>query len=158
MKGTRPCKGFLGAPSSTLLEAALKASPAVRATWRKLPSRRKGYNQKLKVGGQSIHLRTGEYEDGTLGEIFLDCGKYGSVVRNLLTAVAMTTSIGLQNGVPLEVYVSLFRGFWFPPFGEVIGDERIFEATSILDAVFHELELTYLKADRPASNGGLTDA
>ena len=116
---------------------------------KQLPTRRGGYNQKLKVGGQTVYLRTGEYEDGTLGEIFLDVSRTGTVARALFGALAIVVSRALQYGVPLQEFVKSFKDFNFQPNGEVEGDPRILSATSILDCVFRELELTYLLNNIP---------
>jgi len=115
-----------------------------------LPNRRAGYRQKLSIGGQKFHLGTGEYPDGTLGEIFIDASRTGMFVRAMLHAFAISVSRGLQYGVPLEDYVESFKEFHFQPCGEVKGDSRIPEADSILDLVFRELELTYIKKEMPA--------
>lgn len=115
----------------------------------KLATRRAGYNQKSKVGGQTVYLRTGEYADGRLGEIFVDVNKHGSLLRDMVSAVAIAVSVGLQYGVPLAEFVRLFKGLSFPPAGDVEGDPRIPEASSLLDYVFTELELTYLKNELP---------
>jgi ribonucleoside-diphosphate reductase alpha chain len=111
---------------------------------RKLPSRRKGYTQKATVGGHKIYLRTGEYEDGTLGEIFIDMHKEGASFRSLMHNFAMAISIGLQYGVPLEEYVEAFTFTRFEPSGMVEGNQTIKMATSILDYIFRELAITYL--------------
>lgn len=115
-----------------------------RGQRRSLPTRRAGYNQKIKIGGQTVHLRTGEYEDGSLGEVFLDCHKTGSSLRALLDSLAKVISVGLQYGVPLQAYVKLFKGYEFLPSGKVMGDPRFTEAASILDYLVRELESTYL--------------
>ncbi|GAB4367355.1 MAG: vitamin B12-dependent ribonucleotide reductase [Spirochaetales bacterium] len=109
-----------------------------------LPNRRKGYTQKAKIGGHSIFLRTGEYEDGTLGEIFLDMHKEGAAFRSLLNSFAIAVSLGLQYGVPLEEYVDAFTFTRFEPNGIVQGHDSIKITTSVLDFVFRDLALTYL--------------
>jgi len=116
---------------------------AVR-TQEKLPGRRKGYTQKARVGGHTIFLRTGEYDDGRLGEIFLDMNKEGSALRALINNFAISVSLGLQYGVPLEEYVDAFTFTKFEPAGMVQGNDAIKNATSILDYVFRELAVSYL--------------
>ncbi|WP_188907382.1 vitamin B12-dependent ribonucleotide reductase [Aureimonas endophytica] len=110
----------------------------------KLPSRRKGYTQKAKIGGHTIFLRTGEYDDGRLGEIFLDMNKEGSALRAFINNFAISVSLGLQYGVPLEEYVDAFTFTKFEPAGFVQGNDAIKNATSILDYVFRELAISYL--------------
>ena len=105
----------------------------------KLPSRRKGYTQKAVVGGHKVYLRTGEYDDGRLGEIFVDMHKEGAALRSLLNNFAIAISLGLQYGVPLEEYVDAFTFTRFEPQGPVQGNDSIKYATSILDYVFREL-------------------
>ena len=125
----------------------------------KLPHRRKGYTQKAKIGGHTIFLRTGEYEDGRLGEIFLDMNKEGSALRALINNFAISVSLGLQYGVPLEEYVETFIFTRFEPAGMVQGNDTIKNATSILDYVFRELAISYLGRNElahvsPADLGG----
>ncbi|MUO77809.1 vitamin B12-dependent ribonucleotide reductase [Agrobacterium vitis] len=110
----------------------------------KLPTRRKGYTQKAKIGGHTIFLRTGEYDDGRLGEIFLDMNKEGSALRAFINNFAISVSLGLQYGVPLEEYVDAFTFTKFEPAGMVTGNDAIKNATSILDYVFRELAISYL--------------
>ncbi len=110
----------------------------------KLPGRRKGYTQKANVGGHKIYLRTGEYEDGRLGEIFIDMNKEGATLRALLNNFAIAISLGLQYGVPLDEYVDAFTFTRFEPAGFVQGNDAIKNATSILDYVFRELAISYL--------------
>ncbi len=110
----------------------------------KLPGRRKGYTQKAKIGGHTIFLRTGEYDDGRLGEIFLDMNKEGSSLRAFINNFAISVSLGLQWGVPLEEYVDAFVFTKFEPAGMVQGNDAIKNATSILDYVFRELAVSYL--------------
>jgi ribonucleoside-diphosphate reductase alpha chain len=114
---------------------------------RKLPDRRKGYIQKASVGGHKVYLHTGEYEDGELGEIFLDMHKEGAAFRSLMNNFAVAISIGLQYGVPLEEFVDAFVFTRFEPAGEVAGNETIRSATSILDYIFRELGVSYLGRD-----------
>jgi ribonucleoside-diphosphate reductase alpha chain len=111
---------------------------------RRLPQRRKGYTQKATVGGHKIYLRTGEYEDGKLAEIFLDMHKEGSTFRSLMDSFAIAISVGLQYGVPLEEFVEAFTFTRFEPSGMVEGNEAIKMATSILDYIFRELAISYL--------------
>ncbi|NJO55918.1 MAG: vitamin B12-dependent ribonucleotide reductase, partial [Rhodospirillales bacterium] len=109
-----------------------------------LPNRRKGYTQKAKVGGHKVYLRTGEYEDGKLGEIFIDMHKEGAAFRSLMNNFAIAISIGLQYGVPLEEFVEAFTFTRFEPAGMVEGNDSIRMATSILDYIFRELAVSYL--------------
>jgi len=111
---------------------------------RKLPNRRKGYTQKATVGGHKVYLRTGEYEDGTLGEIFIDMHKEGAAFRSLMNCFAIAISIGLQYGVPLEEFVEAFAYTRFEPSGPVQGNDSIRMATSVLDYIFRELAISYL--------------
>ena len=111
---------------------------------RRLPERRKGYIQKTVVGGHKVYLHTGEYDDGELGEIFIDLHKEGAAFRSLMNNFAISISIGLQYGVPLEEYVDAFLFTRFEPAGEVRGNDTIRHATSILDYIFRELAVSYL--------------
>ncbi|MBK6703180.1 MAG: hypothetical protein IPG56_04930 [Caulobacteraceae bacterium] len=111
---------------------------------RRLPERRKGYIQKSIVGGHKVYLHTGEYDDGELGEIFIDLHKEGAAFRSLMNNFAISISIGLQYGVPLEEYVDAFLFTRFEPAGEVKGNDTIRHATSILDYIFRELAVSYL--------------
>ncbi len=113
----------------------------------KLPHRRKGYTQKAVVGGHKVYLRTGEYEDGSIGEIFIDMHKEGAAFRAMMNNFAIAISLGLQYGVPLEEYVEAFTFTRFEPAGIVSGNETIKNATSILDYVFRELAVSYLGRD-----------
>jgi ribonucleoside-diphosphate reductase alpha chain len=110
----------------------------------KLPQRRKGYTQKAIVGGHKVYLRTGEYEDGRIGEIFIDMHKDGAAFRSLMDAFAIAISMGLQYGVPLDEFVDAFTFTRFEPAGLVIGNDSIKNATSILDYIFRELAVSYL--------------
>ncbi len=110
----------------------------------KLPDRRKGYTQKAVVGGHKVYLRTGEYQDGRLGEIFIDMHKEGAAFRSLMNNFAIAISLGLQYGVPLEEYVEAFTFTRFEPAGFVQGNDAIKNATSILDYIFRELAISYL--------------
>jgi ribonucleoside-diphosphate reductase alpha chain len=110
----------------------------------KMPHRRKGYTQKAVVGGHKVYLRTGEYDDGRLGEIFIDMHKEGAALRSFINNFAIAVSLGLQYGVPLEEYVDAFTFTRFEPAGPVQGNDSIKYATSILDYVFRELAVSYL--------------
>ncbi|NKD77125.1 vitamin B12-dependent ribonucleotide reductase [Haematospirillum sp. H1815] len=114
------------------------------AVRRRLPDRRKGYTQKAVVGGHKVYLRTGEYEDGTLGELFIDMHKEGAAFRSLMNNFAIAISIGLQYGVPLEEFVEAFTFVRFEPSGIVEGNDAIKMATSILDYIFREVAVSYL--------------
>ena len=115
-----------------------------RAERHRLPQRRKGYTQKASVGGHKIYLRTGEYDDGALGEIFIDMHKEGAAFRSLMNNFAIAISIGLQYGVPLEEYVEAFTFTRFEPSGIVEGNDAIKMSTSLLDYMFRELAVSYL--------------
>ena len=110
----------------------------------KMPDRRKGYTQKAVVGGHKVYLRTGEYDDGRLGEIFIDMHKEGAALRSFINNFAIAVSLGLQYGVPLEEYVDAFTFTRFEPAGPVQGNDSIKFATSILDYVFRELAVSYM--------------
>ncbi|PWJ79436.1 ribonucleoside-diphosphate reductase class II [Pseudaminobacter salicylatoxidans] len=110
----------------------------------KLPNRRKGYTQKALIGGHKVYLRTGEFDDGRLGEIFIDMHKEGAAFRAMMNNFAIAISLGLQYGVPLEEYVEAFTFTKFEPAGMVIGNDAIKNATSIIDYVFRELAVSYL--------------
>jgi ribonucleoside-diphosphate reductase alpha chain len=116
----------------------------VAAERRRLPGRRKGYTQKASVGGHKVYLRTGEYDDGSLGEIFIDMHKEGAAFRSLMNNFAIAISIGLQYGVPLDEFVEAFTFTRFEPQGIVEGNDAIKMATSILDYVFREVAVSYL--------------
>ncbi|MDD7908872.1 vitamin B12-dependent ribonucleotide reductase [Pseudovibrio exalbescens] len=113
-------------------------------TRERLPNRRKGYTQKASVGGHKVYLTTGEYEDGRIGEIFIDMHKEGAAFRSLMNNFAIAISLGLQYGVPLEEYVDAFTFTRFEPAGMVMGNDAIKNATSILDYIFRELAVSYL--------------
>jgi len=125
-------------------QAARKLVYRYIAKRRKLPNRRAGYTQKAQVGGHKLYLRTGEYNDGTLGEIFLDMHREGAAFRSLMNSFAIAISLGLQHGVPLEEYVEAFLFSRFEPNGGVRGNRTIKRATSIIDYIFRELAITYL--------------
>ena len=108
-----------------------------------MPDRRKGYIQKATIGDHKVYLHTGEYEDGKIGEIFIDTSKEGELVKALMNNFAIAVSLGLQYGVPLDEFISAFVGTKFEPSGKVIGNDRILSATSILDYIFRELAISY---------------
>ena len=128
-------------------QAAPEFTEARSAARTRLPDRRKGYIQKATVGGHKVYLHTGEFDDGQLGEIFLDMHKEGAAFRSLMNNFAIATSIGLQYGVPLEEFVDAFVFTRFEPAGQVTGNDRITRATSILDYIFRELAVSYLGRD-----------
>ena len=108
-----------------------------------MPDRRKGYIQKATIGDHKIYLHTGEYEDGKIGEIFIDTSKEGELVKALMNNFAIAVSLGLQYGVPLDEFISAFVGTKFEPSGKVHGNDRILSATSMLDYIFRELAISY---------------
>ena len=110
----------------------------------KMPDRRKGYIQKAQIGNHKVYLHTGEYNDGKIGEIFIDTNKEGELVKAMMNNFAIAISLGLQYGVPLDEYVDAFIDTKFEPSGNVDGNDRILSATSILDYVFRELAISYL--------------
>ena len=112
-----------------------------------MPDRRKGYIQKATVGNHKVYLHTGEYEDGKIGEIFIDTSKEGELVKALMNNFAIAVSLGLQYGVPLDEFVSAFVDTKFEPSGKVHGNDRILSATSILDYIFRELAISYLNRE-----------
>ena len=111
---------------------------------RSLPDRRSGYNQKFKIDGHSVFLRTGEFDDGALGEIFISLRKEGDELRSILNALCVAVSMGLQNGIPLEEFCSKYVLSKFQPNGVVSYHDNIKFCTSILDAVFRDLAINYL--------------
>ncbi len=127
-----------------IVERVIERVIKLRAQRERLPNRRKSYTQKAIVGGHKVYLHTGEYEDGKLGEIFIDMHKEGAAFRSLMNNFAIAISIGLQYGVPLEEYVEAFTFTRFEPSGMVEGNDAIKMATSILDYVFRELAISYL--------------
>jgi ribonucleoside-diphosphate reductase alpha chain len=127
-----------------IVERVIERVVNLRAQRERLPDRRKGYTQKAIVGGHKVYLRTGEYVDGKLGEIFIDMHKEGAAFRSLMNNFAIAISIGLQYGVPLEEFVEAFTFTRFEPSGMVEGNDAIKMATSILDYVFRELAISYL--------------
>ena len=110
----------------------------------KMPDRRKGYIQKAQIGDHKVYLHTGEYNDGKIGEIFIDTNKEGELVKAMMNNFAIAISLGLQYGVPLDEYVDAFIDTKFEPSGNVLGNDRILSASSILDYVFRELAISYL--------------
>jgi len=119
----------------------------------RLPNRRGGYTQKCKIGGQSVYLRTGEYENGQIGEIFIDMHREGAAFRSLMNCFAISISLGLQHGVPLEEFVDAFVFTKFEPSGMVVGNPHIKMTTSVIDYIFRELAVTYLERDDLAHVG-----
>ena len=112
-----------------------------------MPDRRKGYIQKASIGNHKIYLHTGEYEDGKIGEIFIDTSKEGELVKALMNNFAIAISLGLQYGVPLDEFVNAYVDTKFEPSGKVYGNDRILSATSILDYIFRELAISYLNRE-----------
>ena len=112
-----------------------------------MPDRRKGYIQKATIGNHKVYLHTGEYEDGKIGEIFIDTSKEGELVKALMNNFAIAISLGLQYGVPLDEFVNAYVDTKFEPSGKVFGNDRILSATSILDYIFRELAISYLNRE-----------
>tara|TARA_B100001250_G_scaffold16781_1_gene14622 strand:+ start:1036 stop:1869 length:834 start_codon:yes stop_codon:yes gene_type:complete len=112
-----------------------------------MPDRRKGYIQKASIGNHKVYLHTGEYEDGKIGEIFIDTSKEGELVKALMNNFAIAISLGLQYGVPLDEFVNAYVDTKFEPSGKVFGNDRILSATSILDYIFRELAISYLNRE-----------
>ena len=108
-----------------------------------MPDRRKGYIQKATIGNHKVYLHTGEYEDGKIGEIFIDTSKEGELVKALMNNFAIAVSLGLQYGVPLDEFISAYVNTKFEPSGKVYGNDRILSASSILDYIFRELAISY---------------
>lgn len=131
-------------PKAEPVKVAEKIIYKYIAQRRRLPDRRAGYTQKARIGGHKIYLRTGEYEDGTLGEIFLDMHKEGAAFRSMTNCFAIAVSLGLQHGVPLEEFVEAFQFVRFEPNGIVQGNPHIKMTTSIIDYIFRELAISYL--------------
>jgi len=140
----RPAAARASGLAEKIVEKVVERIVVMRERER-LPTRRKGYTQKAVVGGHKVYLRTGEYDDGRLGEIFVDMHKEGAALRSLLNNFAIAISLGLQYGVPLEEYVDAFTFTRFEPQGPVQGNDSIKYATSILDYVFRELAVSYLE-------------
>ena len=124
----------------------------------KMPDRRKGYIQKAQIGDHKVYLHTGEYDDGKIGEIFIDTNKEGELVKAMMNNFAIAISLGLQYGVPLDEYVDAFIDTKFEPSGNVIGNDRILSASSILDYVFRELAISYLGKEDLAHTPSIASA
>ncbi|MEC9068522.1 MAG: vitamin B12-dependent ribonucleotide reductase [SAR324 cluster bacterium] len=137
-------EGSITAAQPAQIRIAEKIIHRYIAKRRKLPHRRNGFTQKAVIGGHKLYLRTGEYEDGTIGEIFLDMHKEGAAFRSLMNSFAIAISLGLQHGVPLEEFVEAFIFTRFEPNGMVSGNDNIKMSTSIVDYVFRELAISYL--------------
>jgi len=112
-----------------------------------MPDRRKGYIQKATIGNHKVYLHTGEYEDGKIGEIFIDTSKEGELVKALMNNFAIAISLGLQYGVPLDEFINAYVNTKFEPSGKVTGNDRILSASSILDYIFRELAISYLNRE-----------
>ncbi len=142
----RPAAARAAGLAEKVVEKIIERVTVLREREReRMPDRRKGYTQKAVVGGHKVYLRTGEYDDGRLGEIFIDMHKEGAALRSLLNNFAIAVSLGLQYGVPLDEYVDAFTFTRFEPQGPVQGNDSIKYATSILDYVFRELAVSYLE-------------
>ena len=151
-----PAETLVGAtPEVAALAARITERVVHRyiAKRRRLPNRRAGYTQKANVGGHKIYLRTGEYEDGSLGEIFLDMHKEGAAFRSLMNCFAIAISLGLQHGVPLDEFADAFVFTRFEPNGIVQGHDQIKMVTSVIDYVFRELAISYLGREELAQVG-----
>lgn len=131
-------------PKAEAVRVAEKIVYRYLAQRRRLPDRRAGYTQKARIGNNKVYLRTGEYEDGTLGEIFVDMHKEGAAFRSMTNCFAIAVSLGLQHGVPLEEFVDAFTYTRFEPSGLVEGNPHLKMATSIIDYIFRELAISYL--------------
>ena len=153
LPNVEPARTAQPAASERVVERVVEKVVERARQRRKLPDRRKGYIQKAAIGGHKIYLHTGEYEDGELGEIFLDMHKEGAAFRSLMNNFAIAISIGLQYGVPLEEFVDAFVFTRFEPAGQVSGNDSIKSATSILDYIFRELGVSYLDRDDLANAG-----
>jgi len=140
----RPNAARASALAEKVVEKIVERVTVLRERER-MPDRRKGYTQKAVVGGHKVYLRTGEYDDGRLGEIFIDMHKEGAALRSIINNFAIAVSLGLQYGVPLDEYVDAFTFTRFEPQGPVQGNDSIKYATSILDYVFRELAVSYLE-------------
>ncbi|MDC0855749.1 ribonucleotide reductase [Candidatus Pelagibacter sp.] len=121
-----------------------------------MPDRRKGYIQKATIGDHKVYLHTGEYEDGKIGEIFIDTSKEGELVKALMNNFAIAISLGLQYGVPLDEFISAFVDTKFEPSGKVEGNDRILSASSILDYIFRELAISYQNREDLAHTPSIT--
>ncbi len=122
-----------------------------------MPDRRKGYIQKATIGDHKVYLHTGEYEDGKIGEIFIDTSKEGELVKALMNNFAIAISLGLQYGVPLDEYINAYVGTKFEPSGKVFGNDRILSASSILDYIFRELAISYMNREDLAHTPSLAN-
>src|SRR6202011_6119183 len=140
----KPAAARASALAEKVVEKVVERIVVMRERER-MPDRRKGYTQKAVVGGHKVYLRPGEYDDGRLGEIFIDMHKEGAALRSLLNNFAIAVSLGLQYGVPLDEYVDAFTFTRFEPSGPVQGNDSIKYSTSILDYVFRELAVSYLE-------------
>ena len=129
--------------NSTDLESIIKNNNSSEKSGKRfsMPDRRKGYIQKATIGDHKVYLHTGEYEDGKIGEIFIDTSKEGELVKALMNNFAIAVSLGLQYGVPLDEFINAFVGTKFEPSGKVHGNDRILSASSILDYIFRELAI-----------------
>ena len=138
----------------------IKSGSAIKSSGKRfqMPDRRKGYIQKATVGDHKVYLHTGEYDDGKIGEIFIDTNKEGELVKALMNNFAIAISLGLQYGVPLEEYVDAFLDTKFEPSGNVHGNDRILSATSILDYIFRELAISYLGKEELAHTPSISNA
>jgi ribonucleoside-diphosphate reductase alpha chain len=134
-------------PVAPAMKVAEKVIKVIQHKRKALPHRRKGYTQKASIGGHKVYLRTGEYEDGSLGEIFIDMHKEGAAYRSLMNCFAIAISLGLQHGVPLEEFTDAFVFTRFEPNGLVTGNKSISMSTSTIDYIFRELAITYLDRD-----------
>jgi ribonucleoside-diphosphate reductase alpha chain len=141
MRSSEPAAARASVMAERIVERIVERHVRTRE---KMPNRRKGYTQKAIVGGHKVYLRTGEYDDGRIGEIFVDMHKEGSAFRALMDSFSIAVSVGLQYGVPLEEFVDAFVFTKFEPAGMVLGNEAIKNATSILDYIFRELAVSYL--------------
>jgi len=139
----KPMAARTSALAERVIEKVVERVTVIRERER-MPDRRKGYTQKAVVGGHKVYLRTGEYDDGRLGEIFIDMHKEGAALRSFINNFAIAVSLGLQYGVPLDEYVDAFTFTRFEPSGPVQGNDSIKFATSILDYVFRELAVSYM--------------
>ena len=144
MLADKPMAARASVAAERIVENASSSACRAQQEREKLPNRRKSYTQKATVGGHKVYLHTGEYEDGRLGEIFIDMHKEGAAFRSLMNNFAIAISLGLQYGVPLEEYVEAFTFTRFEPAGLVTGNETIKNATSVLDYIFRELAVSYL--------------
>ena len=131
--------------NSTNLESIIKNNTTAEKNGKRfsMPDRRKGYIQKATIGDHKVYLHTGEYEDGKIGEIFIDTSKEGELVKALMNNFAIAISLGLQYGVPLDEFINAYVGTKFEPSGKVHGNDRILSASSILDYIFRELAISY---------------